>query len=1160
MARITSLVLAATMSLAAGKLSSFRNLPMPNHEPAGWGRALDADNATTTMFPGMPTSSETETQIVLSFAQTAAPSWFSIYTTLGPAIGSESATVDYCDVVGGTVCLKASYTVGAGGANSTSWSVTCETDTACSCGDQATLCSAPAWSMQYCVPNFVTTCPASCSKDPTQTCVSMSYRFDGTPTGMPANITCNDQCTCNPTWENKCTYQGMSWCVPKSSGQCPLDCGSGTMCSSMQSFANGTVITDSSGDPTYNFTCAVNGICSCNPALENSCTNGGNPYCIAKPGTCPLDCGANPICYSWNWTQSCPTAAGCTCDPAYELACQDGNNMTQCLDKTYYTTCPTVCAAGSSACTNFGFNADGSYSATQVCTAVADPSSCPTLCDSATADVCGDPTTPWSYCMPKGTCPPQAPTCAADQQLCYGQNASTAGTLQDVGTCLDASAPCPCGAGQQTCVDSTGYSFCTDASFGCPINCGDPTVNQTCTVTGFNADGSLDFDSLYNQTCAAINATCPCGSNALSCTYMDMFGTSNSYCQPAVVDGIATQCPLTCNSTSQLCIVPDYDSFGNYTGYSQSCAPLSASCGCGKNTTKCIDEFGGGYCLPGKQTCPKTCNAVTENTCNIPTYDAQGNVVSVNTDCVPSGQQCPCPSLMKGQQTNAVPCNFTGSDGSVFTDCIPKAYFSSWCPPQCPADKPVACPAPHLFSLNGSFVGMGDSYCAATQAACGCGGIKSNAQECTINGQTFCYPTAVQCPLDCPDGQQLCYVTNYDDKGTVTSESQKCVGVNATCPCGTNAVLPAGSSACVSSLQNATLSPCGSDKSKDVCWVEDFTKNGVSVGKNPVCVVKGDTCPCGKNAKSCPDPTDATQNLCVPQSSRDGSSACPAPCTPAQEQANRTTCVQTNLDTSGNFVSQSVTCVAVGSCEPGQNQKLCPSGAMVFTGSPCQDIYGVVGSNNSLGTPAGQSQEGTLVMSLDPAPGVNASALAAMANNVQANLATVMQLPADLACDVSFVAVAANGRRLQAGQPGQPKRVQAVVTVKSTGKSKVAPSVVVTKAKSMAGSGTASFNKAFGQVGQPNAKLGVSAASATKPVVARATVAAAATAKATNAGTGGTTTAAARGTTAATATTVPVTPAPQAGKGSASSGNRLQPTAVLFGFSIIALTAGYVQF
>ena len=76
-----------------------------------------------------------------------------------------------------------------------------------------------------------------------------------------------------------------------------------------------------------------------------------------------------------------------------------------------------------------------------------------------------------------------------------------------------------------------------------------------------------------------------------------------------------------------------------------------------------------------------------------------------------------------------------------------------------------------------------------------------------------------------------------------------------------------------------------------------------------------------------------------------------------------TTCVQTNLDKSGSYISTSIACVKAGACEPGTNQKVCPSGAVIFTGALCQDIYGTAADNSTAnGNPAGTSQEATIVV------------------------------------------------------------------------------------------------------------------------------------------------------------------------------------------------------
>lgn len=1071
MKMLSRALLAAAFGLVEG--GGFRGLgdfPSRKVHP----RHLQVPNATTTFAPTTATAASGfvsgETPIVFPASQSVSPTFAFLVETLTPVynaqltvtIQAETETVtlaNMCWMQQNVPCFNASYSLMGNNYVATASTYAnqsgCVSSAAtCSCGAGGKLCSgvvplqisgtAEAETVAFCVPSSVTTCPTTCGNP----CVSLNYDSNGNPLGpgLPNTsgllaLTCGASCTCNPTWENKCTQNGVPMCVPKAYGPCPVDCGANTTC------------------------------------------------------------------------------------------------------------------------VGIAFNPDGSTKVSSVCyDASSHGGMCPTICDPVTSDLCGSGSwDPAAYCAPKGLCLPPAPTCTASQQLCYGTNASTAYTLEDVGVCVDASKPCPCPVGQQPCMDSNGVSFCS--AFGCPLNCGDMTVNQTCTVTSFLPDGSLDPKSLSNQVCAALNVPCPCGNNSISCSYTDAFNLTNVYCQPLNVDGFQTQCPLSCTASQQLCYVVNYDGTGAYTGYSQSCAAATAACPCGKGTQTCFDEVGSPYCLPTvdyvtgqTQSCPVVCNATTQNTCNTPLYDLTGNVVGVNTSCVASNQQCPCPATIQGLPTNAKPCTYMNPEGSNFTDCIPTSWY---CPAKCAAGQ-VLCPIYQVFSQNGSFIqdGIPTPQCASSLSKCNgglgiCGPASANAQPCNINNQSFCYPKNVQCPLECAANQQLCYITNFDVNGLMTSENQKCVSLNATCPCGGNATLPPGGGACMSTSAALVLSPCGTDQTKDLCWVEDFTTNGASSGKSPVCVTRGDPCPCGKNSKTCPDPTDATQNICIPKSARDGSVSCPTPCTPAQELNGFFTCAQTNLDKNGSYVSTSVSCVnGTGACEPGTNQKVCPSGAMVFTGAACQDIYGVVGSNNSaLGLAAGSTSEANIVMTLDPSgANITAAFLAIQANNVQANLNNALQIPATVQVDVSFVAVSASGRRLAPGSTTPAKKVQAVVTVKSTGKTKVAPSVVASKAKTMASTGSSSLTKAFSKVGTPNAKAGVSAATSTKTVVTRASAAASPPAKALAVNsTGGSTT---RAPSATNTTTLQVQ-----GKGSASAGTRSSPAAVVLLGTIILVSS-----
>ena len=95
-----------------------------------------------------------------------------------------------------------------------------------------------------------------------------------------------------------------------------MGCGDDKTCFSYQYNKDGTLATDDMGKPLTNITCVPwSSSCPCNPMWEVSCSMDGYPFCWPlNVGSCPVSCGSNATCYSWNGTQSCGTGAnGMSC-------------------------------------------------------------------------------------------------------------------------------------------------------------------------------------------------------------------------------------------------------------------------------------------------------------------------------------------------------------------------------------------------------------------------------------------------------------------------------------------------------------------------------------------------------------------------------------------------------------------------------------------------------------------------------------------------------------------------------------------------------------------------------------------------------------------------------------------------------------------------------
>ncbi|CAE8594683.1 unnamed protein product [Polarella glacialis] len=920
-------------------------------------------------------------------------------------------------------------------------------------------------------------CPITC-KDTETTCYAMAYSQDGYPDyDVAGNQSCaplDVGCPCDSQFEDNCSGLYGSYCQAKVYGSCPLSCAQD------EYLCYDTVYTDL-GEPDWyaegNQSCAnMTSGCPCNAQWEQKCTDSYGSWCQSTSYSCPLDCGTDSICYGANGNMSCPTASGCVCDDATEHSCPDpympGRN--QCLSKTWYSACPLTCQAGESLCYSSGFDDTGAPTWTDVCSVVSDWM-CPVLC-AAGASKCGQGD--MSYCIQSSqSCPVE---CKDTEQSCWVDSYDAQGQYSSgVDQCVPLTQKCPCGSGAINCT-SDGMSYCLPATMTCPVVCKEGT-EKTCVVMSYTASGSWD-DAATKMQCVANAQSCSCGTNAKLCKFTDENGLSEDYCLPSKVDGIEMTCPVMCKSDEQTCYQVDYNTTGYTLGFKQTCAAASASCPCGKETLKCKDGMtGDSYCMPNydlwlKQptVCPVACDYMVEEMCSVPSFDSLGEVVSVKDTCIPKDGKCDCKL-----GTNAQSCNRSTVWGE-WTECIPRV--GGYCPVTCKSGE-VSCPMLEDYLPNGTWKASRapSVSCAANSTACSCG---LEAKQCVMGDIVWCQPKTMQCPVTCSTAEpQKCYITDYSDAGDVVSEREQCVDEKATCPCGKNAAKCPGTEICLTAVGRTAVCPCAANE--DFCWVKDYTSDGTVAGEFPKCTPKDTACECGKNTIKCADPRDATQFACVPKSSKDGKGgSCPKPCTPKQELAGNKTCIQTNLDPKGNFVSQTTTCGVAGSCQAGTNMKNCPSGAVISAGEQCVDLYGLGNKNGSAAAAVNGStvQKATLTFTLT---GVGGSGTAAKAGNANVAVTSALQLPATLKSSLSVMVgtSSGSGRRLAAGS------AIVVMEVENQGATGVSPQQAADQLKKMVQSGDTKLSKAMSDLGSVDAEAGVSVTSATKTVETRAAAA-----------------------------------------------------------------------
>eukprot|EP00439_Symbiodinium_sp_Y106_P003634 s3280_g1.t1 len=865
-------------------------------------------------------------------------------------------------------------------------------------------------------------CPISCGDDE-QVCWSTPYGSDGYPDwSLPGNQTCqsmDQHCPCNSEHEELCVMEWGSYCQSKVYGSCPVSCTADQLyCYETPYDDNGEI--DWYG--TWKETCAnATDGCPCHPEWEKSC---GSGWCMSKFEHSPVDCGEFETCYHYiSGNESCATDIGCTCEDNEHECMEDGKQ--RCYPKDWYSSCPITCKATEMYCSEIGFDANGMMTWTDTCEPQNDDWFCPVVCKADSAKKCGSGFS--AYCIAASDECPQE--CTDEEQECWVTDFDAKGNwLSAKDKCAPKGQECPCGENSVRC-SSNGFSYCEATYYGCPIEC---TADQKiCYPVSYTPEGDYDWDAPINESCVAQDKTCPCGANAKLCKWTDDFGAEEEYCVPS-----AESCPVTCSSSQEKCFKSDYNATGYPTSFKETCVQKGTPCPCGTHSQKCTDPFfGDSYCYPK--------------------WDFWSNVRLDSTMrreigseiCVPQNQRCDC---SKGQ--NAFECNFTESWGT-WSECLPLA--GGFCPSTCPADE-VPCPQVEDFMPDGTYLGLASpsKKCAASLAECPCG---KQAERCP--GTAGCISKSEGCPIACKAGEKKCYLTDFTDGGDFISDREVCVAADALCPCGKNTVKCPGEDVCLPKDVADVICPC--KESQTTCSVVDFSTTGQVTGFSTACVAPSNPCPCGKNSLSCPDPNDAKALICTSKFSGKLTTTCPRPCTPEAEQAGNKTCIQTNLDKSGNFESETVSCLKEGSCKPGKNMKRCPTGAVIASARACQDLYGT-GGKNTTAVSENQKQTSKIILTLESAT-KNA---VANAETARVTLNSVLQLPAGLTTSVA-VKSGGSGRRLSTSS------TKLVYTVSNAGSTGVAPSAVGERLKNMAKSGSKELASATSTVGKVNAKAAV---------------------------------------------------------------------------------------
>eukprot|EP00928_Gymnodinium_smaydae_P001875 TRINITY_DN10671_c0_g1_i1.p1 TRINITY_DN10671_c0_g1~~TRINITY_DN10671_c0_g1_i1.p1 ORF type:complete len:882 (-),score=142.26 TRINITY_DN10671_c0_g1_i1:390-2969(-) len=660
---------------------------------------------------------------------------------------------------------------------------------------------------------------------------------------------------------------------------------------------------------------------------------------------------------------------------------------------------------------------------------------------------------------------------------------------------------CPIACGKNAKMCGKGFEgFCVPKDESCPMMCSDDKP-QMCFVDDFDANGDI-LD--YKEVCVADGAACPCGNNSKSCKFYN-----ESFCVPS-----AESCPVVCTDDQKECFPVSFTSDGELDESASMevvCTAKNETCACGTNGQLCSEtdpEFGKfEWCEPRTidgetNSCPVQCTD-DQQLCVDLVFDSAGDVVDFKEQCVAANQPCPCGAesnkctdemgeycLPKSFGACPVSCTEeqeycfvdsydslgewsgteetcvapgascdcskgTNSKSCTFSDPVSNESWTEcifkdeYCPVSCAAGQ-VQCPEVVEFNAGGEFVKVlaPTKACVSKLSECACG---KEAQRCTEGDFSWCQPKLLGCPVTCKKGFKECYVDNFNETGYFKYSQAKCVKEKDPCPCGKNA------KKCPDGMCFPKTEACDCKSTEKSCSIADYAKDGTVSGFRSICVAKTASCPCGKHTKRCKG-TTADDDYCIAKGSKDGKGGeCPQYCKPEDLASKKMNCIQTNLDDNGMFVSQVVKCVDQGKCLPGRNMKKCKSGAVISVKDRCKTLYAV-----SNGTKArSDDQTATLKFVMDSTVSDADAAKAAASMMVAMNSA--LQTPPDLATTLTIKG--AKEKTLLRRLSGTGGKQTLSYTVKNTGRVPVSPQQVVVQAKFMMESISPAMKKASKSIG-----------------------------------------------------------------------------------------------
>eukprot|EP00913_Durusdinium_trenchii_P001837 g1703.t1 len=345
-------------------------------------------------------------------------------------------------------------------------------------------------------------------------------------------------------------------------------------------------------------------------------------------------------------------------------------------------------------------------------------------------------------------------------------------------------------------------------------------------------------------------------------------------------------------------------------------------------------------------SCPVDCGDKT--TC----WHWSGNqTCGTDTGCVCESEELTCP------------------DAAGVNECYPKVYYPDGCPLNCNYDTHTYCyekcgdgwdaycvgltdTCPEVctseqqlcwvtdYDASGNWLGGADQ-CHPANEDCPCG---SNSQLCSFDGYSYCESTFYGCP-------KRCYLTDYNASGYPEKYSEKCVGKEESCRCGTH------SQKCYDPYFDEDYCyplvdfwsgqkmncPVYCKDNEDYCYIPSYDARGDWISFTEMCVPQGTPCDCskGQNAFACTwnDPTlgpwrEGTVESGRPVAGGPGS-YCPSDCPQGEVACDLVEDYLPN-GTSLGFVTPSVKCAkSHDKCPCGKEAERCPGTGCIFKDEGC---------------------------------------------------------------------------------------------------------------------------------------------------------------------------------------------------------------------------------